>query len=133
MIVDSSALVAVIKREPDWAAFSDCMKVAGSLRMSAASYLETAIVLDSRRDAVMSAQLDDVIEETRIIIEPVTEAQAKIARQAYRDFGKGSGHPAGLNFGDCFTYALARDKREPVLYKGDDFVHTDLRSALQQP
>ena len=129
MIVDSSALVAVIKREPDWASFSDCMKVASSLRMSAASYLETAIVLDSRRDAVMSAQLDDVIEETGIVIEPVTEAQAKIARQAYRDFGKGSRHRAGLNFGDCFTYALAREKREPVLWKGDDFGHTDIRPA----
>jgi ribonuclease VapC len=58
-------------------------------------------------------------------IEPVTAAQAKIARQAYRDYGKGSGHPANLNFGDCFSYALARDKREPILYKGDDFVHTD--------
>ena len=63
------------------------------------------------------------------MIEPVTAAQAKIARQAYRDFGKGSGHPAGLNFGDCFSYALAREKREPMLWKGDDFGHTDLRAA----
>jgi ribonuclease VapC len=101
--------------------------------MSAASYLETAIVLDSRRNPVMSAGLDELILESEIVIEPVTVAQARIARQAYRDYGKGSGHPANLNFGDCFTYALARDKREPVLYKGDDFVHTDLRSALQQP
>jgi len=82
---------------------------------------------------VMSAGLDELILESEIVIEPVTVAQARIARQAYRDYGKGSGHPANLNFGDCFTYALARDKREPVLYKGDDFVHTDLRSALQQP
>jgi ribonuclease VapC len=132
MIIDSSALVAVIKREPDWMALSDCMKVADSLRMSAASYLETAVVLDGRRNAVMSAQLDDVIEETGIVIEPVTETQAKIARKAYYDYGRGSGHPANLNFGDCFTYALARDKREPVLWKGDDFVHTDLRAAVQQ-
>lgn len=129
MIVDSSALVAVMKREPDWAALSDCMKAADCLRMSAASYLETAIVLDSRRDSVMSARLDDVIEDAEIVIEPVTVAQAKVARQAYRDFGKGSGHAAGLNFGDCFTYALAREKREPVLWKGDDFGHTDLRAA----
>jgi len=70
-----------------------------------------------------------LIERFKIVIEPVTAAQAKIARQAYRDFGKGSGHPAGLNFGDCFTYALAREKREPVLWKGDDFGHTDLRAA----
>jgi ribonuclease VapC len=132
MIVDSSAIVALIKREPDWLALSDCMDTAATVRMSAASYLETAIVLDSRRDSVMSAKLDDVIEEVEIVIEPVTAAQAKIARQAYRDFGKGSGHAAGLNFGDCFTYALAREKREPVLWKGDDFGHTDLRSALRE-
>ena len=129
MIVDSSALVAVIKREPDWAALSDHMKIAGRLRMSAASYLETAIVIDGRRDAVMSAQLDDVIDEIGIVIEPVTVEQAKIARQAYQNFGKGSGHPANLNFGDCFSYALAREKREPMLWKGDDFGHTDIRPA----
>jgi ribonuclease VapC len=133
MIVDSSAMVAVIKREPDWLALSATMDAANCLRMSAASYLETSIVLDSRRDAVASARLDEVIEEVEMIIEPVTAEQAKIARQAYRDYGKGSGHPAGLNFGDCFSYALARDKREPILFKGDDFVHTDLRSAMQQP
>jgi ribonuclease VapC len=77
----------------------------------------------------MSAQLDDVIDEIGIVIEPVTVEQAKIARQAYRDYGKGSGHPANLNFGDCFSYALAREKREPMLWKGDDFGHTDLRPA----
>jgi ribonuclease VapC len=73
--------------------------------------------------------LDDLIERSGIVIEPVTAEQAKIARLAYRDFGKGSGHPAALNFGDCFSYALARDKREPLLWKGDDFGHTDIRSA----
>ena len=129
MIVDSSAMVAVIKREPDWLVLSDCMDAAGSLRMSAASYLETAIVLDSRRDSIMSAKLDDVIEEAEIVIEPVTVEQARIARQAYRDYGRGSGHPANLNFGDCFSYALARDKREPMLWKGDDFGHAGIRPA----
>jgi len=99
------------------------------VRFSAASYLETSIVLDKRHDPLLSAGLDDLIAEVNIIIEPVTAEQAKIARQAYRDYGKGSGHRANLNFGDCFTYALAREKREPVLWKGDDFVHTDLRPA----
>jgi ribonuclease VapC len=122
-------MVAVIKREPDWPSLMNRMESADYLRISAASYLETAIVLDSRRDPVMSAGLDDLLDDTKIVIEPVTAAQAKIARQAYRDYGKGSGHPAGLNFGDCFTYALAREKREPVLWKGDDFGHTDLRAA----
>ncbi|MGO9776341.1 MAG: type II toxin-antitoxin system VapC family toxin [Terracidiphilus sp.] len=78
-----------------------------------------------------SITLREFKERFKIVIEPVTAAQAKIARQAYRDFGKGNGHPAGLNFGDCFTYALAREKREPVLWKGDDFGHTDLRAAIK--
>ena len=133
MIVDSSALVSLIKREPDWPALLQEMESADCLRMSAASYLETAIVLDSRRSAAMSAGLDEVILDSEIVIEPVTVAQAKIARQAYRDYGKGSGHAANLNFGDCFSYALAREKREPLLFKGDDFVHTDLHPALRQP
>ena len=129
MIVDSSALVAVIKREPDWLELSEKIEATDSLRMSAASYLETAIVVDGLRDPVQSAKLDEVILNLEMVIEPVTVEQAKIARQAYRDYGKGSGHPAGLNFGDCFSYALAREKREPMLWKGEDFGHTDLRPA----
>ena len=78
----------------------------------------------------MSVGLDDLIEDMNMVIEPVTVAQARIARQAYRDYGRGSGHPANLNFGDCFTYALAREKREPVLWKGGGFGHTDLRAAV---
>jgi len=80
--------------------------------MSAASYLETSIVIDKYRDAVLSARLDDTIQDSEIVIEPVTVEQAQIARQAYRNYGKGSGHRANLNFGDCFSYALARVKRE---------------------
>jgi len=132
MIVDSSAIVAILRDEPEGLAFSRILVSAPCVRLSAASYLESSIVIDSKRDPVRSAGLDDLIEEARIILEPVTAAQARIARQAYRDYGKGSGHPANLNFGDCFSYALARDKREPILYKGDDFGHTDLRSALQE-
>jgi ribonuclease VapC len=129
MIVDSSAMVAVIKREPDWLSLSERMDSADRLHISAASYLETAIVLDGLRNPARSAELDDLIEEIGMVIEPVTVEQAKIARQAYRDYGKGSGHPANLNFGDCFSYALAREKREPMLWKGDDFGHTEIRPA----
>jgi ribonuclease VapC len=129
MIIDSSAIVAILRQEPDWLALSKTLDSADCVRLSAASYLETSIVLDKRRDPVLSSGLDDLVEDANIIIEPVTAAQAKIAREAYRDYGKGSGHPAGLNFGDCFSYALARDKREPMLYKGDDFVHTNIRPA----
>jgi ribonuclease VapC len=88
------------------------------------------MVLDKPRDPARSARLDELILDLEMVIEPVTFEQARIARQAYRDYGKGSGHPANLNFGDCFSYALAREKREPILYKGVDFVHTDLRSAV---
>jgi ribonuclease VapC len=129
MIVDTSAIVAILKYEPGSIALLNKLNSAESAHLSAASYLETAIVLDGRHDPVLSAGLDELIGETGIVIEPVTEAQAKIARQAYRDYGKGSGHQANLNYGDCFSYALARDKREPLLYMGDDFIHTDLRPA----
>jgi ribonuclease VapC len=132
MIVDSSALVAILKREPEQEAFSALLESTKDVRMSAATYFETSIVIDSLRDTLMSNLLDDIIERSKIVIEPVTAAQAKIARQAYRIFGKGSGSPAGLNFGDCLTYALARDKREPLLYKGDDFGHTDLSGAVTE-
>jgi len=129
MIVDSSAIVATIKREPDWISLSQAMDSATTLSISAASYLETAIVVDGLRDAVQSAKLDELILDMEMVIEPVTVEQARIARQAYRDFGRGSGHRANLNFGDCFAYALARVKREPLLFKGDDFTHTDVRRA----
>jgi ribonuclease VapC len=131
MIVDSSALVAVIKDEPDGPRMAHIMDSAKEIRVSAASYFETSIVIDGLHSPAQSARWDELVEKMEMVIEPVTEAQAKIARQAYRDFGKGSGHPAGLNFGDCFTYALAREKREPVLWKGDDFGHTDLRAAVE--
>jgi ribonuclease VapC len=130
MIVDSSALVAILKREPEQAAFSALLEAASDLHISAATYLETAMVIDRPRDPGIGRMLDDVIERSRIIIEPVTAEHARIARQAYRDYGRGSGHPANLNFGDCFSYALARARREPILFKGDDFVHTDLRPAI---
>lgn len=133
MIVDSSALLAILRREPEHSAFEKILDEADVLRISAATYFEFSIVIDSRSDPAMSREIDDLLDRFNIGIEPFTAEQAKIARQAYRDYGKGSGHPANLNFGDCFTYALARDKREPVLCKGDDFVHTDLRSAVQQP
>jgi ribonuclease VapC len=130
MIVDSSALIAILRREPEAASFARILEETDELSCSAATYFETAIVVDSRRDPIATLTLDDLIARAGIRIEPFTAYQAQIARQAYRDFGRGSGHPANLNFGDCFAYALARDKRETLLYKGDDFVHTDLRSVL---
>ena len=130
MIVDSSAIVAILKREGDSKALSVALNQAKSCSISAANYFESAIVIDGWRDPILSRQLDEVIEEFSIRIEPVTVEHARIARQAYRDYGKGSGHRANLNFGDCFSYALAREKREPILFKGEDFGHTDLKAAV---
>jgi ribonuclease VapC len=131
VIVDTSALIAILRGEPDGEQLSDRIGDAYEPRLSAASYLETAIVLDAARNPSLSRKLDDYLKDAGITIEPLTEAQARIAREAYRDFGKGSGHPAQLNFGDCFAYALAKDKSEPLLFKGDDFSQTDVGVALQ--
>jgi ribonuclease VapC len=131
MIVDTSAIVAILKDEPEGIALSKALDRADYAGISAASYLETAIVIGKYRDPVLNAELDEFLQDAEIVIEPVTEEQVKIARQAFRDYGRGSGHPANLNFGDCFSYALARAKREPLLFKGDDFGQTDLRSALE--
>lgn len=130
MIVDTSALVAILKNEPEAQVFSETMEGAKVVRISAANYLEAFIIVDRYRNPKLKARLEEILENPGMLIEPVTEEQAKIARQAYRDYGKGSGHPANLNFGDCFSYALARAKREPILFKGDDFIHTDLRGAI---
>jgi len=129
MIVDTSALIAILKNEPEAEAYSKAIEAAKTVRISAASFLESHIVVDGYKNPILRARLEQIFENPGMIVEPVTFEQAKTARQAYRDFGKGSGHPAGLNFGDCFSYALARDKREPMLWKGDDFGHTDLRPA----
>lgn len=129
MIVDSSAIVAILKQEPGWESFAATLDEAEHISLSAGTYFEISIVIGRLNDPIMSRQIDELMEEFSIHIEPFTADQARIARQAYRDFGRGSGHRANLNFGDCFAYALARTKREPLLYKGDDFVHTDVRSA----
>ena len=126
MIVDSSAIVAILRGEPEAEAFNAAIAGARQPAMSAGNYLETAIVVDKDRDAILSANLDALLTSLAIEIAPVTETQARIARQAYRDFGKHSGHPAKLNFGDCFAYALAMETGEPLLYKGDDFAHAGL-------
>jgi len=130
MIVDSSAIVAMLNSEDEAEAFSSAILASEEARMSAGNYLEASIVIDGNRDPIVSARLDSVMAELGIGIEPVTASQARIARQAYRDFGKGSGHPAKLNFGDCFAYALAMERGEPLLYKGDDFVHAGLARVV---
>lgn len=125
MIIDTSALLAILYQEADALHFVEAIVSAEVSRMSAANFLEAAINIDSMGDAEASRQLDTFIRRAEIQIEAVTHEQAQIARQAYRDFGKGK-HPAALNFGDCFAYALARFTGEPLLFKGNDFAKTDI-------
>jgi ribonuclease VapC len=130
MIIDTSAVIAVLKEESDAPRFLRVLTLSAEpKRMSAANYLEAAIVVDANRNPLLSRRLDELIVQTEIRAEPVTLEQANIARAAYRDFGRGSGHPARLNFGDCFAYALAKSMREPLLFKGDDFPQTDVAIA----
>jgi len=127
VIIDSSGLIAILRDEPEAAAFAASIEAAHAKRLSAASYVETAAVIDRAGDPVASRHVDELLAVADITIEPVTEQQARIAREAFRDFGKGSGHPAQLNFGDCFSYALAKSTGERLLFKGADFIHTDLQ------
>ena len=129
MIVDTSALIAVLRDEPDADRYVEAL-AAGPAVMSAATYVEAAVVVDANRDPVLSRRFDDLLVAADVVVQSVTREQADLARQAYRDFGKGSGHPARLNFGDCFSYALARASGEPLLFKGDDFAQTDVIPAL---
>ncbi len=131
MILDSSALIAIFRREPESSIFLELIDAAPECRLSAVNYVETAAVVDSLHDPVASREMDEFLRDSGIRIQPVTVTQAYIARQAYKDFGKGSGHPARLNFGDCFAYALAKEVAEPLLFKGTDFPHTDVTSAAE--
>ena len=129
MIVDSSAVVAMLWVEPEGEAFAQMILDRGGASISAGNYLETGIVIDSDRDPVLTAELDMILQRLGVDIAPVTASQVRIARQAYRDFGKGSGHKAQLNYGDCFAYALAMERGEPLLFKGEDFVHAGVMRA----
>jgi ribonuclease VapC len=125
MVVDTSALLAILFDEPEAEVFARAIARAEVARVSAANLLEAGIVADCQTDARTGRQLDALIADLRVRIEPVTEEQVGIARQAYLDFGRGN-HPAKLNFGDCFAYALAKVSSEPLLFKGDDFGQTDI-------
>ena len=126
MIVDTSAVIALVFQEGEATEFARVLAESDITRISAATYLEAGIVLDSRQDPALSRQLDHLIDSAEMVIESVTAEQARAARVAYRDFGKGSGHPAQLNFGDCFAYALAVEHGEPLLFKGAGFSRTDV-------
>jgi ribonuclease VapC len=129
VILDTSSLVAVLAEEPDSDRYIDAISRAARCRISAGNFVEISIVIEAQFGAGALQQLDALFRRVGIVIEPVTAEQAHIARQAFHDFGKGR-HVAGLNFGDCFAYALAKVTSEPLLFKGEDFRQTDITSAL---
>ncbi len=131
MIVDTSAIVAILRDEPGADAYARLVVDAEGARISAGTYVELGVVIDGARDPVMSAAVDRFLEESRIVIEPLTASQAQVARRAYQQFGRGSGHPARLNMGDCLAYALARELREPLLFTGADFALTDIELVIE--
>ena len=129
MIVDTSAVLAILFNESDAATYARAISEADSRRISAASFVEAAIVVEVQTRESGSRQFDAFFRRAGIVIEPVTEEQAHAARQAYTDFGK-SRHAAALNFGDCVAYALAIVTGEPLLFKGEDFRKIDVKAAI---
>jgi ribonuclease VapC len=127
VIIDTSVVVAILHQEPDAAALVDAILQDDTRLLSAASYLEAGLVIDRSTDPTARAALDALLTGLAITIEPVTAEQARVAREAHRLYGKGSGHSARLNFGDCFAYALAKVLDDALLFKGTDFSSTDIR------
>lgn len=125
MVIDTSALLAILQDEPERRAFNEAIEAADTRAMSMANFVETSIVLESRYGAEGVRDLDLFIERAAIELVDVTLPQGHGARRAFARYGKGR-HPAGLNFGDCFAYALATERSEPLLFKGDDFDKTDV-------
>jgi ribonuclease VapC len=129
MVVDTSALLAILQNEPERRSFNEALESADARLISAATLVETSILVESRYGAEGLRDLDQFLDRAGIETIPIDLEQAREARAAWSRFGKGR-HPAGLNFGDCFSYALARVLGEPLLHKGEDFSKTDLRPAL---
>ena len=130
MIVDASAIIAILKDETGARRFEERIAADQNPKMSVVNYVEAAVVADGARNPLISRQFEELIRVAGIEVVPVTMEQGRLAREAYRDFGPGSGHPAKLNFGDCFAYALAKDLRQPLLFKGGDFSSTDVMAAI---
>ena len=128
MIVDSSALLAILFSEPDARRHASAIMAASPCRMSVANVLEASIVVECRGGDTAAHELDTLMESAQIELVSVTVEHLEAARRAWRRFGKGN-HPAALNFGDCFAYALAKATGEPLLFKGEDFAQTDIEAA----
>jgi ribonuclease VapC len=128
MIVDTSAMVAILYREPEAEAFARLIHDADDCRISVVTYVELSMVIESQLGPEGMRQAEAFFRRAGVTVEPVTVEYGELARQAFIDFGKGR-HKAGLNFGDCFSYALAKATGEPLLFKGNDFSETDITAA----
>ena len=128
MVIDTSALIAILFDEPERHAFNEMIEADPVRLLSVASYLETAMVVESRSGEAAGREFDLFVYRAGLRLEPVDQQQAEIARRAFRQYGKGR-HPAGLNYGDCFAYALASATGEPLLFKGHDFALTDVAAV----
>ncbi len=131
MVIDTSALLAILQDEPERRRFNEAIEVAEARRVSAATFVECSIVIESRFGAEGLRDLDRLLERAEIEIVAVDAQQARVAREAFARYGKGR-HAAGLNFGDCFPYAVATVLGEPLLFKGEDFARTDVVAAVPQ-
>jgi ribonuclease VapC len=125
-VIDTSAVLAILQNEPERRKFNEALETADARSMSTASFVEISIILESRYGADGVRDFELFISKAQINLVPVDTEQAQLARRAFREYGKGR-HPAGLNFGDCFSYALAKSLDEPLLYKGEDFTQTDIQ------
>ncbi|MFC3581788.1 type II toxin-antitoxin system VapC family toxin [Sphingomonas hylomeconis] len=133
MILDTSAVIAILRNEPEARPFVEAMLAAETLWLSAGSWLELTAVTTRAADKHIGDAADLLLERFGVVIQDVTKEIAVVARDGYRSYGRGTGHAAKLNFGDCFAYALAKVTGEPLLFKGDDFTHTDIVPALTPP
>jgi len=128
MVIDTSVLIALLHVEPEAARLAVAIETDATRLISAATVVEAGLVIESRYGCVGGRELDLLMAKASLSIEAVTAEQAEIARETWRRFGKGR-HAAGLNFGDCFSYALAKATGEPLLFKGNDFTHTDITAT----
>ena len=129
MVVDTSVIIAILKAEPEVETFLVKISGVSLCRLSAASFVEIGLVTSRDQTGAYYQAFETLLQNFAVRIEPVSERQARIAVEAFRRYGKGTGHPAGLNYGDCFSYALAADMGEPLLFKGNDFSRTDIEAA----
>lgn len=133
MTVDTSAIVQILLQEQDWERLARFINDADNITMSAASLVELYIVMEAKKRFTLLSDVDDYLQTSPLQFVPFTQAQARIARDAFLKYGRGSGSKVKLNFGDCFSYALAMETGEPLLFVGNDFIHTDILPALDPP